>query len=109
MCNSCAVSLASFPGLPTVQFLIACSMQKWRGKPGPFYHVNDVSVYLRREGEESSIERTSLGPYLVVTASGAGVSNICEAKNVPLLVQNEESMHKMRMIPPLIGSAVLQQ
>ena len=24
--------VASFPGLPTVQFLIACSMQKWRGK-----------------------------------------------------------------------------
>ena len=31
------------------------------GRPGIFYHVNDVSVYLgRQRGEESSIERTSL-------------------------------------------------
>ena len=39
------------PGLPTVQFLIAiaCSMQKQRGRPGPFYHVNDISVYLGRQ------------------------------------------------------------
>ena len=46
-CN-CAVNLASFPGLPTVQVLIACGMQNW-GMPGPFYHVNDVSVYLSRQ------------------------------------------------------------
>ena len=26
------IELASFPGLPHLQFLIACSMQKWRGK-----------------------------------------------------------------------------
>ena len=38
--------IASFSGLPTVQFLIACSMQKQRRRPDPFYHVNDVSVYL---------------------------------------------------------------
>ena len=37
---------ALFPGLLTVHFLIACSMQKQRGRPGPFYHVNDV--YLGR-------------------------------------------------------------
>ena len=42
--------IASFPGLPTVKFLIACSMQKNRGgRPGPFYHINDVSVYLGRQ------------------------------------------------------------
>ena len=30
--------------------LIACSMHKNGGeRPGPFYHVNDVSVYLGRE------------------------------------------------------------
>jgi len=40
--------LASFPGLPTVQFLIACSVQKRRGKAGIIYHVIDVSVYLGR-------------------------------------------------------------
>ena len=32
------VWLASFPGLPTVQFLIACSMQKQRGKA--WYHLS---------------------------------------------------------------------
>ena len=36
--------LASFPGLPTVQLLIACSMQKQRGKAWSFYHVNNVST-----------------------------------------------------------------
>ena len=39
--------LASFPGLSTIQFLITCSMQKQR--PGPFYHVNDISVYVDRQ------------------------------------------------------------
>ena len=29
---SLPVSLASLPGLPTIQFLIACSMQKRRGE-----------------------------------------------------------------------------
>ena len=42
----CVEILPLFPGLPTVQFLIACSMEKRRGRPGPFYHVNDPSVYL---------------------------------------------------------------
>ena len=41
--------IASFPGLPTIQFLIACSMQKWRGRPCIFYYVNDISVYLGRQ------------------------------------------------------------
>ena len=43
------VNLASFPGLPTVQFLTACCMQNKGGRPDPFYHVNDVSVYLGRQ------------------------------------------------------------
>ena len=51
-------------------------------------------------------ERTSLRPYLVVSATSAGVSNVCEAKNVPLLVQNEKRLCKMRSfdrgpLPPL--------
>ena len=25
-------------------------LQKWRRRPGPFYHMNDVSVYLGRQG-----------------------------------------------------------
>ena len=57
----CAISLASFPGLPTVQFLITCSMQKGRGRPGPFYPMNDVSVYQgRQRGEGSPIKRMRL-------------------------------------------------
>ena len=34
-------------------------------------------------------QRTSLRPYLLVSVPSNGVSNVCEAKNVPLLVQNE--------------------
>ena len=34
--------------------------------------------------------KMSLRPYLVVFAQSATVSNGCEAKNVPLLFQNEE-------------------
>ena len=54
------VRLALFPGLPTVQF-IACSMQEQRGRAGPFYHMNDVSVYLgqQRVGEECSSRKIS--------------------------------------------------
>ena len=37
-------TLASFPGLPTIQFLISCKVCKnGGGRPGSFYHVNDVS------------------------------------------------------------------
>ena len=83
-------------------------MHKWRGKawyilsravckngggrPGIFYHVNDVD----RGGEGSLIERTSLRPCLVVSAPSTEVSNVCEAKNIPLLVRNEERVCEMR-------------
>ena len=53
----CTSIVALFPGLPTVQFLIACSMQKRRGKAGPFYHVNDISVYIgRQRGRDSQLK-----------------------------------------------------
>ena len=39
--------LALFPGLPTIQSLVVC--KRGGGRPGPFYHVNDVSVYLGRQ------------------------------------------------------------
>ena len=69
--------------------------------------MNDVSVYLGgQRGEGSPIERTSLSPYFVVSAPSARVLNIHEAKNVPLLVQNEEPLCEMRSfhrgpLPPL--------
>ena len=36
-------TVALFPGLPIVQLLIG------EGRPGPFYHVNDISVYQGRQ------------------------------------------------------------
>ena len=49
-----------------------------------------------RGGEGSLIERTSLRPFLVVTVPSTGVFNIRKVKNVSLLVQDEERVHKMR-------------
>ena len=78
--------------------LIAFSMQKQRvgGRPGPFYHVNDVSVYLgRQRGQGSLIKTTSLRSYLVVSTPSAGVLNVRKVKNKLLLVQNKEQVCKM--------------
>ena len=62
-------AITSFPGLPTVQFLIAYGMQKGGGRPGPFYHVSDVNVYLLRHkgGGTSLTKRTSWKPFLVAS------------------------------------------
>ena len=60
------------------------------GKTGSIYHMNDINIkfYLgRQRGEGSPIERMSLRPYLVVSVSSTGFSNVRKAKNV-LLVQN---------------------
>ena len=47
--------LASFP---TSSFSLLAVCKNGGGILSPFYHVNDVSVYLgRQRGEESSIER----------------------------------------------------
>ena len=54
-----------------------------------------VSTQVDRRGEGSPIKRTSLRPYLVVSAPSARVLNVCEAKNVLLQVRNEERMHEM--------------
>ena len=60
----------------------------------PFYHMKDVSVDRGEEG--SLIGRTSLRPFFVVSVPSAGVLNVHEAKNVPLLVQNKERVCEMR-------------
>ena len=58
--------------------------------------MNDINVYLgRQRGEGSPIERTSLRLYLVVSASVTEVLNIHKAKDIPLLVQNEECVSEM--------------
>ena len=71
-----------------------------RGRSGPFRHVNEVSVYLGRwrEGgrEGFPIERMSLRSFLIVTVSGARVSNFHEGKNILFLVQNEECVREHR-------------
>ena len=41
-CLQVHTRISSFLGLPTVQFLIAYHTE---GRLGPFYHVNDISVY----------------------------------------------------------------
>ena len=67
------------------------------GRPGIFYHVNGVSVYLgRQKAEGSPIERTRLRPYLVVSAPSTGVLKVHESKNVSLLVRNEEHVCEMQ-------------
>lgn len=61
-----------------------------------------VFTSVDRGGEGSPIEKTSLRPFLVVSAPSAEVSNVHEAKNVLLLVQNEEHVHKhMDYFPPV--------
>ena len=80
-----------FSGLPTIQFLISCSMQKSRGEA---WSILSHNTWGDRGGEGSSIERMSLRPYLVVSGSSAGVVNVCEAKNIPLLVQKKNACVK---------------
>ena len=49
-------------------------MQNGGGRSGPFYQVNDVlSTQVDKGWEGSPIKRTSLRPYLVVSAPSAGV------------------------------------
>ena len=47
--------LTSFPGPPTVQFLIACNVQKWRGKAWFILSLEWYFVYLGSRGEEESL------------------------------------------------------
>ena len=51
--------LALFPGLPTIQCLIACSIQKRRGKVSIIYGVNDVNVYLGRQTDGGAFKQNS--------------------------------------------------
>ena len=50
---------------------------KLRGEVWSIYHVNDVNVYLGREGGgRSPIERTTLRPFLVISVPSAGVLSV---------------------------------
>ena len=60
--------------------------------------MNDICVYLSRqsEGGRVPLKRTSLRPYLVVSAPTAGVLNVHKVKNVSLQVRNEERVLEIR-------------
>ena len=76
-----AHAVASFPGLPTVQFLIACSKQKRKGKAWSILSHEQHFVYLgRHRGEGCLIEETSLRPHLVVSVPSAGFRMITKRK-----------------------------
>ena len=65
---------------------------------GLIHHMNDI------RWTQGGCERTSLRSLLVVFAPSTGVSNVCKAKNVLLLVQNEECVHEKSSFdwgPPL--------
>jgi len=51
--------VASFPGLLRLQFLIACSMQKWREKAREFRHV------IRGTADVTDSRRNSLFTFVV--------------------------------------------
>ena len=74
--------------LPTIQFLIACSMLKQRGEAW-YILSRDWCQCLPRyteggrgggRGRGGQSWKNQLGLYLVVSALSAGVSNVCEAK-----------------------------
>ena len=85
-------TITSFQGLPIVQFLITCSMQKQRGRAGPFYHVNDVSVDLgrRRWGEVPDQKNEVEAISVLIT----GVLSIRKVKNILLLVLSKECLRE---------------
>ena len=87
--------LASFPGLPTVKFLITCSMQNQRGEAGPFYYVNDVSVDLGRQRGGGVL----IGLFLEFLSQALEFQIFTKTKNIPLLVQDREHMHNQGPLP----------
>ena len=83
------VRLASFPSLPTVQFLTACSMQNKRRKAWSIFHMNDVSAYLgRQRGRKGSlIERTHFMHTFFVLKQEWYVFLLCEGLKLQHLGQ----------------------
>ena len=101
----CGDSGSQFPLILWVRF---CSMHKQNGKLG----LSHRTLCLPRQMKGRDPHRKmSLRSYLVVSVPSAGLSNVCKAKNISLLVQNEECVCKMhsfdwRPFPPLSTSHV---
>ena len=63
--------LASFPGLHTIQFLIALIFKNKGGRPGPLHHMNiSVSTYVDRGGEEGEVSCIVTVEYAAICPSG---------------------------------------
>ena len=96
----CGDSGSQFPLILWVRFH---SMHKQNGKLG----LSHRTLCLPRETKGRDPHRKmSLRSYLVVSVPSAGLSNVCKAKNMSILVQNKELMCKMhsfdwRPLPPL--------
>ena len=82
---TCGLDIASFPGLPTIQFLIACSMQKKKnegGRPG--------SIYLGRQRVVgfSLVERTHFTHALFVLSQERCIFRIANVQTSRAWVMN---------------------
>jgi len=68
------------------QFLIACSTQNRGGRPGSFYHVNDVSVYLGRQSGGGVIDwKNAFYTHVLQFEWGAVCFSLHERSKTPVL------------------------
>ena len=66
--------------VPTVQFLIAFSMQKRRGKAWPIYHVNEISVSTKvdRQRGRGPHQKTAFHERVLCFEPGAIHFSLCD-------------------------------
>ena len=91
------------PRLSHRPVMITCSMQNRGGRPGPFYHVNNISFYLGRQRgggvpHRKNELKASLRPYLVVSSCPKHWSFEClwSKKLYRFWFKTNKRMHKMR-------------
>ena len=98
------------PGHPTVQFLIAYSMQASKskgGRPGSIYYMNDVSVHVDRrkgggggKGGRSSNDRTILRSFLAASIRFVMESQKFVKRKKLLLIERMKNMLFYSVPPP---------
>ena len=94
--RTCWDVLAPFPGLPTVQFMLTCSMQNRKVKTWCILsHEWHQCLPIKRKNKLEA----NLRPYHVVSALSAVVLNVHEVKNIPLRVQNKEKCEQKAILP----------
>ena len=97
--------VASFPGISTVQFMISSIVCKnWRGRPGSFYHVNGVGVYLGRQSgrKGSPIEGTHLAYFASPMFKTPAFGTETARKDLKLIFVNREPF------PPSVDTDIIQ-